>query len=161
MASGPIVIGFDGSEAAERAVREAGSVLTGKPALVVAVWEPGTALEYTTSSLGVDAALPPIDVRASLEVDQALAEASQRTAQRGAEIARQAGFEAEALAVADDVSVAQTLVRLARERDSAAIVVGSRGQGGLKSLVLGSTSHGVLQHADRPVLVVRAAADED
>ena len=37
------------------------------------------------------------------------------------------------------------------------IVIGSRGLGGVTSALLGSVSRGVLKHADRPVLVVRAA----
>jgi hypothetical protein len=35
-----------------------------------------------------------------------------------------------------------------------AIVMGSRGLTGLKSLLLGSVSHAVIQHADRTVIVV-------
>lgn len=37
------------------------------------------------------------------------------------------------------------------------IVIGSRGLGGVTSALLGSVSRGVLKHADRPVLIVRAA----
>lgn len=33
-------------------------------------------------------------------------------------------------------------------------MLGSRGLTGVKSLLLGSVSHAVLQHADRPVMVV-------
>ena len=33
-------------------------------------------------------------------------------------------------------------------------MLGSRGLTGIKSLLLGSVSHAVLQHADRPVLVI-------
>ena len=35
-----------------------------------------------------------------------------------------------------------------------AILMGTRGLTGLKSVVLGSVSHAVLQRADRPVVVV-------
>jgi nucleotide-binding universal stress UspA family protein len=37
------------------------------------------------------------------------------------------------------------------------LVVGSRGRSSVRSLVLGSVSHGVLHHASGPVAVVRSA----
>ena len=42
----------------------------------------------------------------------------------------------------------------AEEHDVSAIVVGSRGLGGIKSLVLGSVSSGIVHHALRPTVVV-------
>jgi hypothetical protein len=45
MRFGPIVIGYDGSVAAEHAVREAGELLGGRPALVVVVWNQGLGFE--------------------------------------------------------------------------------------------------------------------
>ena len=54
-------------------------------------------------------------------------------------------------------SAAERLAELARERDAAEIVVGSRGLGRF-SAALGSVSHALLQQADRPVVVVPAAA---
>lgn len=39
--------------------------------------------------------------------------------------------------------------------DAQLLVVGSRGRGSIRSLVLGSVSHGVLHHASAPVAVVR------
>lgn len=53
------------------------------------------------------------------------------------------------------------ICRLAAEIGVDLIVVGSRGLGTVKSVVMGSTSRAVLAHADRPVLVVRATADRE
>lgn len=47
------------------------------------------------------------------------------------------------------------IVRAAAAADADLVVVGARGLGTLKRLLLGSVSEGVLQHADRPVLIVR------
>ena len=52
---------------------------------------------------------------------------------------------------------AERIAELARERDAEEIVVGSRGLGRF-SAALGSVSHALLQRADRPVVVVPAAA---
>lgn len=40
------------------------------------------------------------------------------------------------------------------------IVVGSHGHGGLRNLLLGSVSEGLVRHADRPVVVVPARTDD-
>jgi nucleotide-binding universal stress UspA family protein len=72
----------------------------------------------------------------------------------GSSLARSAGLEAEAVAVAGDVQVADEIVELARDRRVAAIVIGSRGLTGLRARLEGSTSSGVLKHAPCPVVVV-------
>jgi nucleotide-binding universal stress UspA family protein len=43
---------------------------------------------------------------------------------------------------------------IANGNDAAAIVVGSRGLGGLSRMLMGSVSTAVVHHADRPVLVI-------
>jgi nucleotide-binding universal stress UspA family protein len=53
---------------------------------------------------------------------------------------------------------ARALVRLAQEVDATEIVVGSRGFGGLRGAVLGSTSHALLHESDRPVIVIAPRA---
>lgn len=154
---GPLIIGFDGTPAAERAVRESARLLGPRPALVVTVWEAGRAFEMVTSPLlGLDMPAAALDVRTATDIDKAMYEAAQRIAQHGAALANEAGFQGEALVVADELTVADTLLRVARERGSSAIVVGAHGHGALTELLLGSTTRGVLKHADCPVIVVHA-----
>jgi nucleotide-binding universal stress UspA family protein len=52
----------------------------------------------------------------------------------------------------------ETILELARSHEVDLIVVGSRGLGAVKSLVLGSVSNAILHQADRPVLVAKALA---
>lgn len=51
---------------------------------------------------------------------------------------------------------ADTLLRIARGADL--LVVGSRGRGGFRGLLLGSTSHQVISHAPCPVTVIPHAS---
>jgi nucleotide-binding universal stress UspA family protein len=159
--SGPIVIGYDGSSASEHALREAGPLLSPRQALVVVVWEAGAAFQLAAlPNAALDMPLAPIDVRTAMEIDRKLYEGAQRLAEHGAALARELGFEAEALAVADEASVPETLVGVARERAAAAIVVGAHSQGAFSEVLLGSTSRGVVHRATCPVVVVREAPGE-
>lgn len=120
------------------------------------VWEAGRAFDLMEiPSVSLD--LPPagLDVRTAFEVDQAMYEQAQRLAQQGAALARELGLDADGLAVADEVTVPDTLLRVAKEQDSAALVVGSHGHSTLGEILLGSTTHTLLKQADRPVIVVR------
>jgi nucleotide-binding universal stress UspA family protein len=158
MRSGPIVIAYDGSAAAEHAVREAGQVLRGQPALVLVVWKQGLGfemMEVPTATLG----LPPaqLDVHTAVEIDESMRERAEHLAQDGARLARDAGFEAEGLAVADDpeAPVHETILDVARRRDARAIVIGAHSHGMAAEVILGSTTRSVVRHAPCPVLVVR------
>jgi nucleotide-binding universal stress UspA family protein len=53
--------------------------------------------------------------------------------------------------------VAEAIIAEAADVGASAIVIGSRGLTGLKSVLLGSVSHAVLQHADLPVIVAPSA----
>lgn len=156
---GPVIFGFDGSAAAQRAVRAAAPLLGRQPALVVTVWEAGRRFDTSTLPvLGLETPPTILDLRTTAEVDKELCETAERTAAAGADIARDAGYlDATGLAVADDVDVdvAETLMRVARERHSPGIVVGAHGHDKLSELLLGSTSDTLVHKADRPVVVVR------
>jgi nucleotide-binding universal stress UspA family protein len=153
---GPVIIGFDGSDIAERAIRTAAAVLRPHAVLVVAVHEAGIVFQ---GYAGVDIQAVPSDLQAAAEVDEALFEGARLGAGRGAEIAREHGLAAEPLVAAAEGSVGGTLVRIARQRDASVIVVGAHRYGRMERLFLGSTSREVLEHAPCPVLVVRAEGD--
>jgi nucleotide-binding universal stress UspA family protein len=157
---GPVVIGYDGSPAAERALAEAAALLGPRPALVVVVWEAGRAFEAAEwAALTLDTPAPTVDLRTAIELDQAAYAMAERTAHQGAALARSLGLPAESLVVADDVGIADTLIRVAEERDAPAVVVGAHRHGALSEVLLGSTSRDVVRNASCPAVVVREDAD--
>jgi nucleotide-binding universal stress UspA family protein len=151
---GPVLIGYDGSAAAERALRETAELLSGREAVVVVVWKAALGFELVelpAASVGLPPS--PIDVRTALDVDRSLLESASRGAERAAELARELGLDAEPLVVADDpeTPVDETLVRVARERDAQVVAVGAHRHGP----ILGSITRGVVRNASCPALVVR------
>ena len=153
-ADAPVLIAYDGSDPARRAVREAAKLFGSRQVLVVTVWEPALAYETEMPTAGVDMPAAPVDIEGAREVEEELHQRARATAQAGAELARSVGLQAKGLAVADEVHVADTIVGLAQKRGVAAIVVGSRGLKGLRARLEGSTSNAVLRHAPCPVVVV-------
>jgi nucleotide-binding universal stress UspA family protein len=145
---GPLLIGYDGSEHAKDAIRSAARLLTVRDALVVTVWQP-------TSDVGAFAwyGAGPNMVNVA-ELDRAGAEAGGRVAEEGAQIAREEGLQAEAIAIEATPPVWKTIVETADLHDAATIVMGSRGLSGLRSMLLGSVSNAAMHHTERPTLVV-------
>jgi nucleotide-binding universal stress UspA family protein len=152
----PVLVAYDASVEAEAALRHAVTLFGHRPLIVVSVWEPGLAamtMAPPPGEIGMGYMPDPIDVAA---FDRAQSDHATNAAEAGASEARGLGATVEALAVPDSVDIAETLASIAEERDAAAMVVGSRGLGGIKARLLGSTSRKLLQHTRRPVLVVRA-----
>jgi nucleotide-binding universal stress UspA family protein len=157
--NGPILIAFDGSPAARRAVSEAARLLGPRPALVVTVWEPG--LAYAIPEMRPEGLLPTpmVDPSVALSVDKGVQSQAEQIADEGAELARLLGLDAQPLAVAEELHVADTILRAAKENDAAAIVVGSRGLSGVRARIEGSTTKGLLKHASCPVIIVHEHAE--
>jgi nucleotide-binding universal stress UspA family protein len=143
--AGPLVLCYDGSEAAERAIRIA-PVLggRGRAARVLYAYKP------TERSLGVAQGVTGgrIDAPVLGEAD------AHEVVDRGVAIARDAGFEAEPLLLVADRRTAELVAETAEELDAPAIVMGTRGISGLKGAVLGSVSREVVNAYHRPVVLV-------
>ncbi len=150
MSERPILIAYDGSEDARAAIARAGELLTPGPALVVTLWH--AAERLLSTSAGVATYAPIFG-----EIDELERSNARASAEQGAALAREAGFDASPLVVrSSDRNVWRAILDLGAEHDARAIVLGSRGQGGLTDVLLGSVPGRVVHHADRPVLVVRA-----
>ena len=97
----------------------------------------------------------------TFDFDQINAQCAQWARERaveGAGHARAAGLQAETRVVEQRESIASTILEEAEAADAELVVVGTRGLSGVKSLLLGSVSRAVLQHARLPVLVAPSAA---
>jgi nucleotide-binding universal stress UspA family protein len=154
-AAAPVLIAYDGSEVSRAAVRHSAELFAGRPTVLVTVWEPGLAAISMgpSDSFGMGAlSADPATVEA---VDRLQGEHASTVAGEGAEFARSVGLVAEPQAVPDELDVADTLIGIARERGAAVVVVGSHGISGLRSRLLGSVSRKLIEHCDRPVLVIR------
>ena len=143
MNDSPILICYDGSEGARRAIDMAADLLGPRHAVVLDVGPPLTPAESMASVAAV-----PVGPFEDLNLDDAVTGATE-----GAARARSAGFDA----VARGGIAAPTwegVVVVADEIDAAVIVTGSRGLNGAQELFDGSLSHDVARHAGRPVLIV-------
>ncbi|MEZ0446856.1 universal stress protein [Cellulomonas sp. ICMP 17802] len=144
-----IVVGVDGSPQAEHALRYAigeaeawGAELTAVAG--VPVGSMTGVLAWLPAAVDHEQVLKDVTEGLHVVVDRALADHPGVTVRR----------------IALDGTGAELLTEFSVATDL--IVVGSRGRGGFKGLLLGSTSQAVLHHSDCPVMVVtnRCAAEE-
>jgi nucleotide-binding universal stress UspA family protein len=151
---GPALIAYDGSPAADEAIAAAGRLLPGRPARVVNAWE--SPLRHSLSGRALSGA-PVNEIREFTgDLETWLRETAETTAGDGARLAGEAGLEASAEAIESSSSVWRVLIAAAETHDAAVIVAGSQGHGRVASVLLGSVSAGLVHHAERPVLIVRA-----
>lgn len=154
--SGIALIAYDGSDDAAAAIRRAGHLLVPRPAIVAHVWDSLAALLLHTDVRGLTGSMR--DAAAELDEEDRLN--AERVAAEGADLAREAGFDAEAHALQGKPKAWPELLAKADAIDAAVVVIGSRGQGAVRSALLGSVSSGLLHHTRRPVLVVPPTQEE-
>ena len=143
----PVLFCYDGSEGSKAALSVAVElVMHPADAVVLVVWTP-VALQLARGG-SLLAAVPNEG-----EMDEEESAAAQRLADEGAEAARRRGYNASARIARANESVAKTIREVAREIDACLIVCGQRGRGAFASAVLGSVSHQLSAHAERPVLI--------
>jgi nucleotide-binding universal stress UspA family protein len=148
-----ILICYDGSPDSQAAIDRAGELMPGQPATVLTVWEPFVDV-ITRTGAGMEFWPVGIDIE---RMDELAERAARDRAEQGVQRAREAGLNPQPRTRARGATIAETILSEADDVGAEVIVLGSRGLTGLKSLLLGSVSHAVLQNADRPVMVVPSA----
>jgi nucleotide-binding universal stress UspA family protein/MFS family permease len=141
--AGPVLFAYDGSRLAKAAIAEAGRQLpAGRRALVLTVWR--------TFNVGF---LPEPGAEFDAACADAVGEAAEQTAEHGAELAEEAGFSAQPLAV-QGTPAGKALTEAADDNNASLIVLGAHRRGGLGGLVAGSVAAEVAAHSGRPVMIV-------
>ena len=139
-----IVVGTDGSETADEAVRQAAQLarLLGARVHLVCVYETPAGADRDDERGGDDWARGTRDA-----VDATLA--------RSAAVFAAAGVEVDLYPQRGDP--ADSILDVAEERDADLIIVGNRGRTGAKRFLLGSVPNRISHHAPCAVLIIRTS----
>jgi nucleotide-binding universal stress UspA family protein len=101
---------------------------------------------------------PAVAIQASAadtgEAVELQAERALATAEEGATLARDAGFDAEPQSLRTDGSIGEAIVDYADRHPTHLVVIGTRGLSGLREALTGSVTHHVTQHVHVPVFAV-------
>lgn len=143
-----ILVAFDGSPVAGRALRDAIKLAREQHAQlrIVSVVDLGPV--YWVPLTGINVA----------EIEQAVIQQTQKELSDAVALARRHGLDAETtVRRADGRRVTDEIVAEAKSWPADLIVLGTHGRGGIERLVLGSVAEGVARAAPVPVLLVRGA----
>ncbi|QGA53134.1 universal stress protein [Sulfolobus sp. E5-1-F] len=136
-----ILVGYDGSENAERALDFAIELASKFSAKLFIVEVIDLTLFYNS---GV---LPPLEATKSLE------EKAKKDVKKAIEKARSKSIDAEGITLEGDP--ANTILEFAKDNQIDVIVIGSRGLSKVQRIFLGSVSNKIVQESKIPVIVVK------
>ncbi|MFZ2172771.1 MAG: universal stress protein [Rhodococcus sp. (in: high G+C Gram-positive bacteria)] len=151
MPGGLMLIAYDGSDNAKRAVEYAGRFLSSNRAVLVTVWEP--MVRQAARMSGLSGVMQPEWVPDEETEDVAFADA-RVTNEEGVALAEAAGITTEGQCVECTSTVWTAIVETADRLAVDIIITGTRGTTGLRSLLQSSVADHVLRHSHRPVLIV-------
>jgi nucleotide-binding universal stress UspA family protein len=143
-----IVVGTDGSESAQEAVRQAVELAArlGATLRIVSAYEPVPA-----GRLREEAQQVPPDLQWMINPREDV----DATLRGAAQAAREGGIEAETYARQGDP--ADAILDVAEEQGADLIVVGNKGMTGARRFLLGSVPNRVSHHAPCSVLIIRTS----
>lgn len=151
MPQGLMLIAYDGSDNAKRAVDYAGRFLSANSAVLVTAWEP--MVRQAARMSGLSGVMQPEWVPDDDVEDIAYTDAKVTLAE-GVALAEAAGLTVEGRSAECRSAIWSAIVETADELDVDIIVTGTRGTTGLRSLLQSSVADHVLRHSHRPVLIV-------
>ncbi len=149
----PVLLCYDGSDDARLAIAAAGEMLGPRSAVVLVVWEPVAVWEPYDPGAILSATVSKLASRA-LGLDEIGADLAREKLDEGVGLAQAAGFRTTGRTLRGKPW--RVICDVASEIGADPIVLGARGLGRVESVLLGSVSTGVVNHARRPVLVVPA-----
>ncbi|MEU7142112.1 universal stress protein [Nocardia sp. NPDC046473] len=146
-----MLIAYDGSENAKRAIEYAGRFLSADRAVVLTAWEP--MVRQAARLSGLSGVMQPEWVPDEEIEDVAYVDARTINTE-GVRLAKLAGLNAEARTAECTTTIWNAIVECADDLDVDIIVAGTRGATGIRALMHSSVADAVLKHCHRPVLMV-------
>ncbi len=145
---GPVLFCFDGSDGSRAALRAVVDLVE-RPvdAVVLTVWE------TVATRLALAGAFAAGNTTGGADLDAEEESYARSVAEEGALRANEHGYQAKAMIKESFDGIPRAILETADSLSARLIVCGQRGRGVLRSTLLGSVSHTLATHAQRPVLI--------
>lgn len=157
-----MLIAYDGSPEARRALEYAGRFLRTPHAVIITVWEPlhrepGAGVGVINGSVFSRPSFRTADGVPTLDAMQYHDEAHEQavvTCMEGVHLAHRAGFTPHPMLVESTSTIWGAVIEAAHEVHADMIVAGTRGMTGIKALFQPSVADNILKHSGLPVFIV-------